>query len=562
MNPELIYLLKVNIAIVVFYGFYRLFFHKDTFFKWRRIALLSFLFISFAYPLFNIQNWVKQQEPMVALVDIYSTVIRPEISAVPFSPVIQSNTAPELAEQIKISWQTIITIIINYLYFGIVFILLIRLLLQLISLVKLWLQTRIRYINGIKIRVPNNNSDPFSFFKWIFINPEEYSTEELKEILMHENTHAKQWHSIDVVLSEVLCIACWFNPFMWLMKREIRSNLEYLADNKVIETGHDCRAYQYHLLELAHTKKVATLYNNFNVLPLKKRIKMMNKKRTKQIGRAKYIIFPFLAVALLLISNIEAVARTTEKVIDEIIVSNIETTETAETVVMVDQEDPVFEIVDQMPQYPGGQAALMKYINENIKYPVNAFEKKIQGRVILQYVVNTDGSLSNIKLVRSVDPDLDAEAIRVISGMPKWIPGKHKGETVRVKYTIPVQFKLSKEDIKKTEIVADENGIYEITNKMPEFPGGQKGLMEFLNTNIEYPKSAKERSVQGRVIIQFVVSETGEVQDPVIVRSVDPELDAEALRVIKISPKWTPAEVTGVGPVKCKYTVPVTFRFQ
>ena len=122
----------------------------------------------------------------------------------------------------------------------------------------------------------------FSFFHWIFIHPESHTESEISEIITHEETHARQYHSADVLVSEIMCTFCWFNPFVWLMKREVRGNLEYMADHRVLETGHDSKSYQYHLLGLAHHKAAANLSNSFNVLPLKNRIKMMNKRRTKK----------------------------------------------------------------------------------------------------------------------------------------------------------------------------------------------------------------------------------------------------------------------------------------
>lgn len=116
---------------------------------------------------------------------------------------------------------------------------------------------------------------------WIFINPERHKGDEIEEIMMHELTHCQQLHSIDIIFAELFCVVFWFNPFVWLLKREVRLNLEYLADNSVLANGKDNKEYQYHLLRLTYRKNVATISNNFNVLPIKKRIKMMNKKETK-----------------------------------------------------------------------------------------------------------------------------------------------------------------------------------------------------------------------------------------------------------------------------------------
>ena len=146
---------------------------------------------------------------------------------------------------------------------------------------------------------------------------------------------------------------------------------------------------------------------------------MMNKKRTSMAGHLKYALFAPLAAALLLVSNISCTSTTEE----------------------------ALQVCDQMPEFPGGQQAMMKFISENLKYPVAAQENGIQGRVICQFVINRDGSVVDVIVVRSAgDQYLDNEAIRVIKSMPKWIPGKQKGKPVRVKYTIPINFHLDKKD--------------------------------------------------------------------------------------------------------------------
>ena len=295
----LAYFLKVNVAIVLFYAFYRLFFYKDTFFGWRRTALLCFFAVSAAVPLLNIQTWITEQEPMVAMADLYASVVLPELT-------IGTEAAPT-------DWKSILSEYANIAYWGIVALLMIRLIMQLAGIIHLACRCRKVQIGNTNIHLLPKADGPFSFFHWIFIHPSSHTEEEFNEILTHEQTHARQWHSIDVIISELVCIFCWCNPFAWLMKREIRTNLEYLADNRVLETGHDSKAYQYHLLGLSHHKAAATIYNSFNVLPLKKRIKMMNKKRTREIGRTKYLMFLPLAALLMIISNIEAVARTTKE---------------------------------------------------------------------------------------------------------------------------------------------------------------------------------------------------------------------------------------------------------
>ena len=677
----MVYFLKINVAIALFYAFYRLFFYKDTFFTWRRTVLLCFFAISAIVPLFNIQNWVEQQEPMVAMADLYATVVLPELTLTP---------------QTETDWKQLLTAGIDIAYWIVVALLAARFLVQLTGILRLGRRCPTQKIDDTTVHLLPRPEGPFSFFHWIFVYPGAHTDEELHEILTHERTHARQWHSIDVMIGELACIACWFNPFAWLMKREIRTNLEYMADEKVLETGHDSRTYQYHLLGLSHHKAAATIYNSFNVLPLKKRITMMNKKRTRAIGRTKYLMFLPLAALLMIVSNIEAVARATQKITAEVMeaVTPAETPEVQpqpENIAPLPKQEPdniapssqtemnvapipqqekskkvtykgkivddeagnpisdvkiiidhkyqsitkstvnaqgefrietspeasilfehtksdgsklvrfctpkvlaqmnpdnmvielipyidiktaateadVYEVVENMPEFPnGGMTALKKYLSDNIRYPEAAHKAGIQGRVTVQFVVGKDGSIGNVSILRGVNADLDAEAIRVISSMPKWKPGTQKGEPVKVKYTVPVMFRLAPEPVEKideTTVVGYHTPVagevYDVVDKMPEFPGGMTGLMQYLSKNIRYPAEAQTKGIQGRVTVAVIINTEGKAVNASIVRSVDPILDAEALRVASTMPDWVPGTKDG-KPVNVKYTFPVTFRLQ
>ena len=542
MAPEWIYLLKANVGIALFYAFYKLFCQRDTFFQWRRFALLSFLGISFIYPLLNIQDWVKEQPAMYELADYYATWMATEEITVTTPVVIDAPQLPSL-----------LTIGIYLYYIGVI-VMSFRFIVQLFSVLRMrWKGTR-SMIDGQRIISIPTEADPFSFFGWIFLYLPDLKDESRQEILKHEQTHARQWHSMDVILCELINIVCWFNPFAWLIKTEIRLNLEYLADNKVAETTSDCKLYQYHLLNLVNKNVQTGLCNNFNVSHLKHRIIMMNKKRTHTAGRIKYALFVPLAAALLIASNISCISSEKQEEISEKQESRA-------------AEGEVFMVVEEMPEFPGGMGECMKWLGQNIKYPADAKEKGVQGRVIVQFVVEKDGTIVNAKVVRGVDPDLDAEALRVVNQSPKWKPGKQKGEAVRVKYTLPIMFRLgndssdSKAAEAPREAKVDENGVHQVCEEMPEFPGGMQECMKWLGKNINYPAEAKEKGTQGRVIIQFVVEKDGSITEAKVARGVDPLLDAEALRVINSSPKWKPGKQGG-QPVRVKYTIPVAFRLQ
>ncbi len=605
MTPELAYFLKINVAIALFYIFYRLFFHKDTFFHWRRMALLCFFATSLLYPLLNIQGWIKAHEPMAAMADLYATIILPEQAVTPL-------------QEPAMNWQEVIIQFAKVIYWSGMLLLVTRFFVQLGSIIRLHFQCSTSKIQGVHVHLLKKETSPFSFFHWIFIHPQSHTESEISEIITHEETHARQYHSVDVLISEIMCIFCWFNPFIWLMKREVRGNLEYMADHRVLETGHDCKSYQYHLLGLAHHKAAANLSNSFNVLPLKNRIKMMNKRRTKEIGRTKYLMFLPLAAILMIVSNIEMVARTTEKFAKEMMgqvteeaamhteAANIPELSTGEiqgtthspdkqgkgmteTQIKSVPDSVVFQVVEDMPDFPGGMKALMDYLSKNIKYPAEAHAIGAQGRVIVSFTVKKDGSIADTKVERSVNPYLDKEAMRVIDAMPKWKPGTQRGEAVNVRFTVPVAFRLTgpvlpkAEEVKQSdmdEVIVvgyaakddatpeavgikgeNEDEVFTMVETMPKFPGGQAGLLKYLAKSIKYPVIAQKSKEQGKVIVQVVIGKDGSLSNIKILRSVSPSLDAEAIRVVGNMPKWEPGMQKG-QPVSVKYTIPIVFRLQ
>lgn len=434
MTPLILYFIKVNIALAVLYMFYRLFFTKDTFFGLRRVVLILIYFVSFIYPLINLEEWMTKSGDTGGLVTVYSKIL-PEI-------IIISGTADKITDY---SWMWTVGIA---LYLTGVFIFLLRTILELISIRRSLHRCSKERINGVEVCLLPNAREPYSFFKWICIHPTLHSDNELNQILIHEQTHVKGFHSIDILLAQWVIVLCWFNPFAWLLRREIRINHEYLADKRVIAAGYDKKTYQYHLIGMQHQPlAAANLYNNFSVLPLKKRIKMLNKKRTRSIMKTKYLMFLPVAALLLLFSNCGNKAKTEPQATTEVkdttaIVAPTPKEEVAPVAETTTPDETIFEIVEVMPEYPGGMSACLQYLAKNIKYPAEAQDAGQQGRAIVQFIVTKEGKITNPKIVRSVSPALDNEAIRVIKSMPDWKPGKQKGVPVSVKYTVPVVFRL------------------------------------------------------------------------------------------------------------------------
>ena len=456
-----IYLIKINVALMLLYGFYRLTVSRDTFFGLRRLTLWLIYAVALMVPALNLEYWVRDTPTMASMANVYADTFYPV--------VVVKAQAP------SITWMDMLLGI----YWVGVAVLSLRLVWQLFSIIRLAVISRKQEVEGIKVHLLRGEGSPFSFFRWVFMYPSTLEGKQLHEVMVHECTHVSGLHSLDTLFSELFSIACWFNPFAWLMKQEVRMNLEYLADESVLSDGNARKSYQYHLLGLAYRQpnESTKIANNFNLLPLKKRIKMMNKRRTSEIGKAKYLLFAPLAGALLMVSNIESVAREIGGQVPEVaevqqkadqalnadvaVANPMAKAEEAKAAELAKAEakasdvtapadttkNVVYDVTETMPQFPGGQGVMMKYLAANIKYPASAVKAKKQGRVIIAFVIQKDGSVTNARIVKSVDPELDAEALRIVKAMPNWTPGTQDGKPVNVRYTIPVVFSLYKEDV-------------------------------------------------------------------------------------------------------------------
>ena len=231
------------------------------------------------------------------------------------------------------------------------------------------------------------------------------------------------------------------------------------------------------------------------------------------------------------------------------------------------EEGTPFVVVEQMPMFPGGDSLLLKYISENTKYPESAKANGIQGRVIIRFCVTDVGGVDRISVLKGVDPELDAEAIRVVKTLPTFKPGKQGGKPVNVWYMVPITFALSKP--------AADTGTYpsvkapsappkqEIAgyDEAPVFPGGETAIYKFINSNLVYPNAAKEKNISGKVILRFCINTDGSIDQVSVLKGVDPELNAEAIRVFKLLPSWKPGKLAGT-PVKVWYSMPVTFTLK
>lgn len=217
-------------------------------------------------------------------------------------------------------------------------------------------------------------------------------------------------------------------------------------------------------------------------------------------------------------------------------------------------DDVIYRTVQQMPQFPGGMEALQKYFRENVRYPQSAIDSNIQGHVMVEFVIAQTGDITRVSVIKSVNPALDSEAVRVVNAMPEWEPGVQEGQKVNVYYRVPITFKLEDDTAVSKDTLQNV-----IPDEMPQYPGGMDALKQYLKDNVQYPDAAIKEHIQGSVLIGFVVTENGNVSNVEVLKGLSPEINYEAIRVIRTMPKWIPGTKDGKN-ISLKYKVPITFR--
>ena len=409
------YLLKMNLAIIVLGIIYKAFFCRDTFFSMRRYMLVSILLFSILYPFIDLSHLMTDNGVMRDIVLSYINILPEDITA---NAAVSSNENPTIT----------FYGVLFHIYFAVVCFFLLGILFSLMRIMWLRLHSESVMMGESRVSILNVNDAPFSFFSYIFINPDMYDEKEIHEIMAHEMVHVRQRHSIDVIFSEIVCAFCWINPLAWIVKREIQKNLEFLVDESVVsQDGIDMKSYQYHLLKLSYHPSEMALVNRFNISPLKERIIMINIKKSPRKKLMAYIFVLPVLFMFLAVNNISALAGRI----------SIETN-------VVKEDMYVHMDVEEKPQFPGGDKAMVDYISKNCVYPITAMEKDVDGIVIVEFTVNTDGSVSDVKVHKGFDEDCDNEAVRLVKSFPDFKPGKQRGQNVRVRCTVPVRFRLQK----------------------------------------------------------------------------------------------------------------------
>jgi len=413
------YLLKSAIALCVFYTFFWLFLRNETYFGWNRIYLITSLLVSSLFPLIKISLFQGVQQSI-------SNIAPLVISTIGNSNAMGNNESLSILSIIYIS---------GAVFFSLKF-------LSKLSQIH-YLSHRFQKVeyNGFRAVIIDGNQSPFTFFSTLFLSRSDYENGKLDEMIVHEKAHRDQFHSIDILLLELTTIIQWFNPFIWLFRIAIKLEHEFIADEKVLKEGFDKATYQKLLFEKSLGVSALEVTSNFNYSLLKNRLKMMTIRKSGSLAKAKYVFtLPLLlSVCFLLTANFTAIAQ-----------------------------EKIYDTVEVMPVYPGGDNGVRAFIAQNMKYPELAAERGVQARIFLTFVVTDKGDVKDVKVIKTslqeknkegeiTEKDyattgdekfdqavkaLENESVRVVSLLGKFTPGKQNNKNVNVQYTFPITFVL------------------------------------------------------------------------------------------------------------------------
>jgi TonB family protein len=418
------YILEVHICWLVLYAFYVASLSKETYYHANRWYLLTAFMLGLFIP------FIKFSQLGVESLSTSFTAQLPVIDITAAGNWIQSNF--NIIETLWMIYWTGVAIGLFKLFLGIM------------GIWKLYSEGELERSRGYTTVYLDEPIEPFSFFQCLFVHKEHQLNErEWNTLLQHEITHIRHWHSLDRMVMDIIAIFFWFSPMVWMFKKSLKDVHEFEADAHVLRSS-PLMDYGQLLLKYANQplQKSIKIGNAFFGTQLKRRFIMMTKRPSNEISLLKYLLaLPILMLMFFALSCKDAIEdqlgfEKLQNVDKEQIVDY-----NADALNTKDQEQ-VFMRVEKMPQFPGGEKALVEFMQGSIKYPQDAKDANLEGIVIVQFNVNEDGTLSDAEIARGLGKGCNEEALRVVKSMPDWIPGKQNGKNVKVKFTLPIRFKL------------------------------------------------------------------------------------------------------------------------
>lgn len=418
MDQLIVYLLQSSASIILFYVCFALVLRRESYFGFNRIYLIGALIFSTTLPFlsYNLYELFAQTGGQAS--SIYVTY---QLTAYQLNEVVIGNAVESSGGFNSMHILTAIFLTGMFLKMG-------QFGLRMIQFYRFSSKYEQYKIGNLVFVITEEGSPTFSFLNYIFIARKLYENKnEFNSIIQHEKVHSDQYHSVDLIIAELIIIVQWFNPAAYFLRNLIKENHEFLADGYVLGADKSFSKYRTLLLEHSSIVKTNILTHNFSYSLIKRRLNMI-KKSKNPIRFGLGIIGAIVTSALVIVACSRA-DQSTDPAGDEL---------SHKTGI-----DSTYTEVENMPQYPGGMDSLVSYLSSNIVYPEAAKKDSITGKVFISFVVEKDGQVSDVSILRGIGGGCDKEAIRVVSMMPNWKPGLDKGKAVRVKYNLPIKFALN-----------------------------------------------------------------------------------------------------------------------
>ncbi len=485
MNATVLYSLQSILSAGIFILIYRLFVRNTNAYNWNRFYLLATMIVSLLLPHINISSWFTVEKPIL----IYTTMIDFG-QAVTITPGQQVQNSFTISEILMIAYMSIVGLLLMRFGYG------------LFRIYELIINSNYHKSGNLRL-YPIQRKTTFSFFNYIFIQPEHWDKPVTEFILRHEEAHVKHMHSLDNLLTELILVFGWFNPFYYIYRRDLHLLHECQADQQVINSGCDTSTYHQLLLNEVSGNLTYIIVNQFSYSLIKRRFKMISKNKQSRLAGFRILLAIPTAFALLMLFSFTSLDKTTSLLNNKIVQSTIQVVQTSidnlqnpqqkpvvkqpvkstikftppviqkdtakkstvkftPPVVVSDetisldqivvtaygpaenvQNDKVVLIEDRKPSFPGGYEALGKFLRDNVMYPVEAQNKKMTGTVYIQFDISATGAVKNPKILRSAGEPLDNEAIRIVYKMPQWTPAVKNGKPVNSTFCLPIKFQLA-----------------------------------------------------------------------------------------------------------------------
>lgn len=567
------YLIQINLYLMLFYAFYVLFLRNETFFNLNRTYLLSAAFFSISIPLIRTE-WVKSL--------FFTEKVQQNWASV--NVMVMEGFATPIKEESSWALGDYLTFIYLFTMLFLVFRLIYRL-------------TKVQ-----KMLNSDNHPEAFSFFRKVKVNPDLPQKEQIEK---HEQTHAKQLHTADVLFFEVLSIINWFNPITYLYKKSIRQIHEFIADEQALHLQSNKKDYALLLFSKSFGINPNSLTNNFfNQSLLKRRIMMLQKPKSRKTAILKYgLSAPLFLIAMVLSSATISENKTIKQIENQIQpaqpIAEILVPKVVENLVIDNKkEEVVFEKPVINVNIDGEFDTFKKHLLKSLSFPQKLKEYGMDLKVAYTFDINKNGFIEEVKQASFIDgAKVVFDDVEVFSDAKTKISSfKEKVNIGEGTYTLFVNYVLSG-GVKKSAAVdattnigvvknfigeitvtgygftnlalnevkvvgyasKNEDEVFQNVEVLPGFPGGLEAFGKFLGSNLRYPAYARKNNIQGRVFLSFVVEKDGALTNIQVARGIGGGCDEEAVRVISISPKWTPGIQNGKA-VRTSFTIPIFFQ--